>query len=163
MVKIERILVPVDFSERSQKAVLYGIEIAKSRNGKVFFLHVIHRRLVDNVERLSAWGYKGDVVQTMKNMVRERENDLQLAVPEKLRQGVEVEFSVKKGKPAEEIIQTARDLTADLVVMGTEGHSALASPLLGGVSQKVVNHAPCPVLVVRPLEHDFISRDTPES
>ena len=53
------------------------------------------------------------------------------------------------GDPAEEIIALAKDQKADLIVMGTRGHGRLAGLLLGSVAQKVLAHAPCPVLVVR--------------
>lgn len=157
MIKIRNILVPVDFSEFAQKAVRYGLEIARDRKSKVFFLHVINQRIIDGVQELSIKGYKGDFVKVIRQMLSDREKDLDQFVPPDWRQDVETEFVINKGKPADEIIKTAKELNIDLIVVGTQGRSALASALIGSVARNIVNHAPCPVLVVRPVEHEFIA------
>jgi universal stress protein A len=67
-----------------------------------------------------------------------------------------VEFVIRKGRPATEIVKFTRENNTDLVIVGVKGRSALEVVFLGSVARDVVNHAPCPVLVVRPVEHDFI-------
>ena len=59
------------------------------------------------------------------------------------------------GNPFEQIVRYAREEKIDLIVMGTHGHSALASMLLGSVAEKVIRKAPCAVLSVRHPEHEF--------
>jgi nucleotide-binding universal stress UspA family protein len=59
------------------------------------------------------------------------------------------------GKPFEQIIRYARQEKIDLIVIGTHGHSALVSMLLGSVAEKVIRKAPCAVLSVRHPEHEF--------
>jgi nucleotide-binding universal stress UspA family protein len=54
------------------------------------------------------------------------------------------------GSPADEIVQTAADIGADLIVIGSRGHGEVRSVLLGSVSERVMHHAHCPVLIVRP-------------
>jgi nucleotide-binding universal stress UspA family protein len=62
---------------------------------------------------------------------------------------VAAEAAILRGRPASAIIDDARAFAADLVIVGSRGHGAIASLLLGSVSAEVVDHAPCPVLVAR--------------
>jgi universal stress protein A len=157
MIRLEKILVPVDFSEYSQKAVRYGVELAKDRKASLTLLHVINQRIIDAVHELSVKGYKGDFVEVMRKMVSEREAELQQMVPQDWREGLtELNFEIRKGRPSEEVIKYAKEHGMDLIVVGTHGRSALASALLGSVANTVVLRAPCPVLVVRAIEHDFV-------
>ncbi|SHF41760.1 universal stress protein A [Desulfacinum infernum DSM 9756] len=157
MIRLEKILVPVDFSEYSQKAVRYGVEIAKDRKASLTLLHVINQRIIDAVHELSVKGYKGDFVEVMRKMMAEREAELQQMVPQDWREGLtELNFEIRKGRPSEEVIKYAKEHGMDLIVVGTHGRSALASALLGSVANTVVLRAPCPVLVVRELQHDFV-------
>lgn len=156
MIKIERILVPVDFSESSAKALRYGEEIARDRGSRLLVLHVIHQRIIDSIQDMSTKGYKGEFVEVLKRVLTERRDELERFVPESMREGIEVELEVRKGKPADEVIKFARETRTDLIIMGTTGRSALEVALVGSVARTVTNHAPCPVLVVRPVEHDFI-------
>jgi len=66
-----------------------------------------------------------------------------------------VRKAVVLGKPFEQIIRYAREENVDLIVIGTHGHSALASMLLGSVAEKVIRKAPCAVLSMRHPEHKF--------
>ena len=59
------------------------------------------------------------------------------------------------GKPFEQIIRHARQEEIDLIVIGTHGHSALGSMLLGSVAEKVIRKAPCAVLSIRHPDHKF--------
>jgi len=157
MIRLEKILVPVDFSEYSQKAVRYGVELAKDRKASLTLLHVINQRIIDAVHELSVKDYKGDFVEVMRKMVSEREAELQQMVPQDWREGIpELAFEIRKGRPSEEVIKYAKEQGMDLIVVGTHGRSALASALLGSVANTVVLRAPCPVLVVRAIEHDFV-------
>ena len=157
MIRIRRILVPVDFSPDSEKAVRYGIEIGRSRNSQVFFLNVLNQRIVEAMQELAAKGYTDEFHESLKKMVEERERELRAFVPEEWRAGLPCEFLLRKGRPAEEIIAAAKEFEIDLVIIGTHGRSPLASRLMGSVAHAIVSEAPCPVLLVRPIAHDFIS------
>lgn len=156
MIKIERILVPVDFSEGSQKALRYAHEIARDRSSKVYVLHVINQRIIDAIRDMSAKGYKGEFVEVVKKVVQERTEELEAFVPPAMREEVEVVFEILKGKPAQEVINFAKENKIDLIILGSVGRSALETVLVGSVARNVSNHAPCPVLLVRPVAHDFI-------
>jgi nucleotide-binding universal stress UspA family protein len=78
---------------------------------------------------------------------------LEAAAASLRRPGLAADATVMSGRPATVIVDQARQLRADLVVVGSRGRGPLASLLLGSVSAEVVDHAPCPVLVVRaPIE-----------
>jgi len=148
MIQIRNILIPVDFSENSQKPVEYGLFMARSHGAKVYMMHVISQRVVDAIHELSIKGYKGDFVEIMRNVRQDREKEMRSLVASSMADGLEIEFILKEGKPGTEIIDVAKEIKADLIVIGHQGRSALGDILLGSVAQYVVNHAPSPVLVV---------------
>ncbi|MCU0586579.1 MAG: universal stress protein [Syntrophobacteraceae bacterium] len=156
MIKIERILVPVDFSESARKALRYGIEIARDRGAKLHILHVINEKIIEALRDLSTKGYKGELLETLRELVQERLEELHAFAPVSMREGIQVDFEIRKGKPAQEVIGFAADHWIDLIILGTVGRSALEAALMGSVARHVAHHAPCPVLLVRPVEHDFI-------
>ncbi len=156
MEPVRKILILVDFSKDSERAVHFGIQTAIDRGARVYILHMINQKMIDAVQQLSSKGYKGDFLKAMRQLITDRENDLKQFVPQDLQEKVESEFIIRKGEPFEEIINVAKELSIDLIVVGSQGHTALGTASIGGVAQNVVNHAPCPVLVVRPIEHDFI-------
>ncbi len=150
MIKLQKIVVPIDFSENSKKAAQYGVEIAKDRQAKLYFLHVINQRLIDTVQELSLKGYKGDFLEAIRNMLRERDIDLRSFIPKDALEGVDVEYCIRKGKPGDEILTFAKENELDLIVIGTQGRSALKEAFMGSAARTVVNKARLPVLVVHP-------------
>jgi nucleotide-binding universal stress UspA family protein len=91
-----------------------------------------------------------DTVQDQGSEVRRHYEDLvDSAVRELTRPGLEVERLLLHGRPASAIVDEARRWPADLVVVGHRGRGSIGSMVLGSVSAEVVDHAPCPVLVVR--------------
>lgn len=150
MIRVRRVVVPIDFSENSKKAVLYGAEIAKGQKAKLFLLHVINQRLIDAMQELSLKGYKEDFMEAMKNMLQDREADLREFTPSESMQELDIEYSIRKGKPGEEILKFARENKTDMIVIGTQGRTALADVFVGSATRTVVKRAKCPVLVVHP-------------
>ena len=71
-------------------------------------------------------------------------------------EGLAVERMITRGTPFIEIIRTAKEHDVDMIVLATHGRSGLAHVLMGSVAEKVVRKAPCPVLVVRKAQHEFI-------
>lgn len=83
-----------------------------------------------------------------KNDFREGRLHRAVVIPERL---------VRSGSPAFEIIEVAKFLPADVIVISTHGRTGLKHMLLGSVTERVVSRAPCPVLVVREREREFIA------
>jgi len=151
MFSIDKVLVPVSFSADSEATVNYAIGLARPHNARLIFLHVINQDIIDSIQQSSDKGYKGDFVRGVRNLVAEREADLRRLVPESCREELEVEFSVRKGAPAEKIIQAATDLSVKLVVLGTSAQSSEFPASLGNTTREVIDASPCPVLLVRPF------------
>ncbi len=145
------ILVPVDFSAASQKAILYADAFASTFGATVILIHV-----VEPVVLPSEFGYmpppspEDEVKQVQAITARLRE------VAGKLDSAQRAEVLVRIGRPWQEITSAVADLGVDLLVITTHGRTGIKHVLMGSVAEKIVRHAACPVLVVRPEEKDFV-------
>ena len=147
MVKeIGKIIVPVDGSEESKKAAKKALYIAKHINSSVVALYVMDTPL------LARYTYGDDILIPDIHALLKKEGNLVLAEVERMgkRAGVRVIRKMVEGIPDEEIIKIARK--KDLIVMGSKGKTALDRILVGSVSEKVIHHAPCAVMIVRERE-----------
>ena len=133
-----RILIAVDSSEPAQRAVVVGGEVARVAGARVKLLHVVHPLAAFIGERQSDELHPARAAKHLLDRLIKR-----------LPQDVAAERKVLDGVPAERIIGAARDWGADLVVVGDHNRHVLSRFVLGSVSDEVVRHAPCPVLVVR--------------
>ena len=137
---MEKILVPVDGSESSERALKKAIELAVALKAKLSFLYVanVNQLAVNSclsAELLEAVNKAGDVVLS----------HAEESVPD----GVEAERLLETGAPASAIIDVAEDSGVDLIVMGSRGLGLVKGVLLGSVSQYVVENAKCAVMVVK--------------
>ena len=143
MEEIKRILIATDGSEYTKSAVKKGLSLAKMLNAKVIGLYVVDIRDFSTVEL-------EDMSYAYVNLIHEHGDETLKELKETAEElGVEIETIKKEGIPADEIVSTAEDMDVDLIVVGSFGRSALEKLLLGSVAEKVIRHAPCPVLVVR--------------
>lgn len=146
---IRRILVPVDFSEPSRRALDYAAELARPLDAAIEVLHVAEIPVFVPCASLPEAGASD---QSLVAVVRESaEALLATFVGEATERGVPVRASrLELGAPAHVITEVARSGDYDLIVMGTHGRTGLSHALLGSVAERVVRQAPCPVLSVRP-------------
>jgi universal stress protein A len=149
--RIKQILVPIDFSECSLKALRYAIPLAKEHRAAITLAYV-----VPGIS--GAFGEYGaiDAAAMVKEMRLGSERQLATVAVDEVRGAVAADTWVCAGSPAEEIIAAARKLPADIIVISTHGRTGLKHVLLGSVAERVVRHAPCPVLVVRERERDIV-------
>jgi universal stress protein A len=146
-----RILVPVDFSPASSKAVAYADAFAVTFGAAVTLLHVVEPLVLP-----AEFGYvpvpspEDELKQLNAIKARLRR------VAEDLDSAKRSEVVVRIGRPWQEIAQAVADLGADLLVITTHGRTGIKHVLMGSVAEKIVRHAGCPVLVVRPEEKDFV-------
>jgi nucleotide-binding universal stress UspA family protein len=137
------ILAPTDFSDQSIQAVKTAACLAEQCGAKIVLLHVVRLQASCPIE--AALGV-GEIMDSSRESLDEISEEIPAAlVREKL-----VRFGTQGTVP--EIIEATRELSADLIVIATHGHSRLERALLGTTAEKVVRHAPCPVLVVRRKE-----------
>ena len=146
---VNRVLVPTDFSEASQVALEYAVAVAEAFEASLHLLHVVERLPSDVWQSSSA--VPAGLYEEVERGAREGVNRL---LTEQQRTRLRVQSAVQAGKPFLEIIRYARDHDIDLIVMGTHGRGPVVQLLMGSVAEKVVRKAPCPVLTVRPPQHD---------
>jgi universal stress protein A len=156
--RLKRILVPIDFSDCTRKALRYAIPLAKEHEAAITLLYVVP-------PGFSAGEYGGiDYAALQRDARATAEQELAALAVEEVRSEVPADTSVACGSPAFEIIEAAKSLPADVIVISTHGRTGLKHMLLGSVTEHVVCRAPCPVLVVRESEREFIAGtgDTPK-
>jgi len=144
MVVLTRILVPHDFSERSDAAVQYAVALARQFSADLDFLYV-GDRAKEELESELPFSGDGQVAEDVKDRL------LRMLTPVD-RVILHPRFFVRAGTPAAEIVRFADQQHADLIVMGTHGRGFIAHMLMGSVAEQVVRTAPCPVLTVRQPE-----------
>jgi nucleotide-binding universal stress UspA family protein len=141
MTPIHRIVCPIDFSPASANALRVALDYARAFKAEI---HAVH------AYQLSAYASpNSDLARDLEEQIR-KEVETFLATIET--HGVPVKMALRLGVPYVEIVEAARELNAELVVMGTTGKTGLQHLLLGSVAERVVRTADVPVLSVRYVE-----------
>jgi len=137
---LKRVLVPVDFSDCSKKALQYAIPLARQFDAELTLLHVVepYQAFCPEIPlcegpstEAARIAFDGLVIETPFKAV------------------------VREGEPHTQIVAAAKEMAIDLIVLSTHGRTGLAHVFLGSTAEKVVRHAGCPVLIVREREHEF--------
>jgi len=149
--ELKNILVPTDFSDASKKALSYVASLAKKVGGKITLVHVIEP-LPDYSEALDPVIIGSDFWLTQA-----RKSFRTLCEEGHVAEALVRTPLIREGTPHHEITEAARESAADLIIIATNGRTGLAHVLLGSTTERVVRHAPCPVLVVREKEREFVS------
>lgn len=139
MIEIKTILAAVDFSEESLKAADFAVSLAQESNAELHLLHVY--------EPEPPYHLSKEYLQETMDKVQKK---LSTVIPESLRETVPGDVILEKGHPVHNaIVEEAKQLGVDLVVVGTKGRTGLGHVLMGSVAEHVVRYAPCPVFVHR--------------
>jgi universal stress protein A len=149
--QLKKILVPVDFSKCSKKALQYAVPFAKQFNAELTLLYI---------EQL--YPEFPEAVMAPVETAAELQQDLE-ALRATIGNAVPSRALVKVGDPNFGIIDAAKELDIDLIILATHGRKGLERALLGSTAEKVVRYAGCPVLIVREHEHEFIASREPEA
>jgi nucleotide-binding universal stress UspA family protein len=140
------ILIATDGSENTQRAISYGIEIAKLSRATIHALYVVDTTSFSSIPMDAGW-------EEMYEIMKKEGEKAVFEVKERGEAaGVEVREVLWEGHPSTEIINFAENNDIDLIVMGTLGKTGLDRFLLGSVAEKVVRNSKVPVLVVRSQE-----------
>jgi nucleotide-binding universal stress UspA family protein len=129
---IKRVVVPVDFSDASERAGMYAAVLARQLGASVHFVHAMESPEGPRSDR-AYWTARRRLV----------------ALSDRVAAGVERSSEIRQGDPTDAIIDAVIDYGADLVVMSTHGRSGLSHLLMGSIAEHVIRSVPCPVLVVR--------------
>jgi nucleotide-binding universal stress UspA family protein len=144
-VNLKQILVPIDFSGCSLRAMEYALALALPLGAKLTLLHVVEPA----VYQQSYLGVTPPLEETNQNLVEAGRERLAALGRKRIGNRLRSDALVRIGRAHSEIPDTAKALSVDLIVMGTHGYTGLKHVLLGSTTERVVRHAPCPVLTVR--------------
>ncbi len=147
---ISKIIVPIDGSKVARKAAKYAVELAKQTGASLTVLSVIDKRFVVS-QAVSAVASPTHLTESVEDYLKQ-EVKSNSEVIERLCKRNHVKFSsvVKSGHPVEEIVNEAKRIKADLVIMGSHGKSALRAAVLGSVTFGVAHKdTRIPLLIVR--------------
>ena len=144
--KPRRLLVPVDFSDASVRALRHAAGLAAESGGSLTIIHVVP---ID-------YGWLGigreDSGGLDRSLQRQSADRLRALADAEIREDVQVDLEVRVGRPAEEIVAAAAESNCDLIVLSTHGRTGLDRYLIGSVANRVMRLAPCPVFLLRPGE-----------
>ena len=144
--QVKRILVPVDFSAASLSALDEAIDLSRSLDAKLtamFVLAPLH--YPSTIEFMGNAVGLGLIVDEQRKWAKKEMANL---VARLAKRGVKCDALLEHGPPQERIVETAKRIHADLIVIGTHGRKGLSHVVLGSVAERVVRTAPCPVLTV---------------
>jgi nucleotide-binding universal stress UspA family protein len=152
MFPFRNILFPTDFTLHARAALKYAAAFARNGGGRVVLFSVQSAQVPLNLLSLPE-----SVLEEPENgwllQLRSEARDL-LADP--LFAGLEVEPVIVAGEPAPEIARAVREYEIDLVTVVTHGRKGLTRALWGSTAEEIIAEAPCPVLTIRPSQHDFV-------
>ncbi|MFN7916416.1 MAG: universal stress protein [Vicinamibacterales bacterium] len=155
MIALKNILVATDFGDASAAALAYGRELARTFDATLHVLHVAD----DVYMRLGGDAYVGVLPELQKDIEASANKQLDDLLVNNDARPVIKRAVVTSAATAVAIVQYARDLEIDLIIVGTHGRGAMAHLLMGSVAERIVRTAHCPVLTVRHPEHDFVLPD----
>ena len=138
-----KILIATDGSRSAREALAFGLELANAQGAEVVVVHVVPAFDLVGASAFCVPSALPHAPSAVDRAVLEEASTLAEEA------GVVVQTAVLRGNPVDEIVAYADSIDADMIVVGSRGHGAVASALLGSVSQEVLHEARRPVLVVR--------------
>ena len=141
-----KILIPIDGSRYAMEAAEYGIKLAKAYDMEVLAFYVIDETAVESMAHLS----DKPEDDLRHDLQREGENCLRYLSDLAADAGVTLTTLIREGTPHQEIVNVVNREGVDLIVIGKVGHRGPRRILIGSVTERVIENARCPVLVVRP-------------
>ena len=145
MIVLKNVMVATDFGPASDAALIYGRALAKQFGARLHLLHAAENDFL-RASVTDPYVLKAAVVRRLEERLtaEDRAERSARAVME------------TADRPSDAITRYAKAAQIDLIVMGTHGRTGVSHLLVGSVAERVVRTAPCPVLTVRHLEHDFV-------
>ncbi len=151
-VSLKKILVPQDFSDYSLHALKYAVTFAELFKSELIVLHI-----VEPIVYPADFSFGQVSIPAMEEEIRKHsEEQLNELVEKEIPDGIRTMPVIRIGKPFIEIVEVAKSENADLIVISSHGRTGMDHVLFGSTADKVVRKAPCPVLTIRPHEHEFV-------
>src|SRR6266480_3608351 len=152
MYPFKKILFPTDFSPHARAALKYAAAFARSGGGRVVLFSVQSANVPANLLTLPERIF---TEQDNRWLLQVR-TEVRALLADPLFNGLEVEPVIVEGEPATEIAKAVRHYDIDLVTVVTHGRKGLSRALWGSTAEEIIAEAPCPVLTIRPPQHDFV-------
>jgi nucleotide-binding universal stress UspA family protein len=149
---LKKILVPIDFSDASKKALKYAFRFAEQFNCEIVLLHVVEpvSPTVGPPLVLEAFLDAEDSLSIAEKKLAA------LSAQSRTLSTNSASSTIRTGHAPNEITKAAKDLDIDLIIIATHGYTSWRHLCIGSTAERVVRSAPCPVLVVREKEHEFV-------
>src|SRR5438034_5255734 len=152
MYPFRNILFPTDFTTHARAALKYAAAFARSGGGRVVLFSVQSANVPANLLTLPERIF---TEQDNRWLLQVR-TEVRALLADPLFNGLEVEPVIVEGEPATEIAKAVRHYDIDLVTVVTHGRKGLSRALWGSTAEEIIAEAPCPVLTIRPPQHDFV-------
>ncbi len=143
---LRSILVPIDFSVHSKNALKYAIPLAEQFGASLHLVFVVEPTVYP-----ADLGFGQVVLPGIEEELREKgAEELQALIEREIGSRVSATCVVRTGSPHQEILSEAEEKNVDMIVVATHGHSGVEHMLFGSTADRIVRHAKCPVLTIRP-------------
>jgi universal stress protein A len=149
-IRVKQILAPTDLSKDSRKGLRYATGLAKHFNAKLTVLHVIEGRYSLD------YGLGGALPEDALQELQVAGQKLNEIVEEIKKEHPAVEATEVIGNVCSHIVDLAKLLKSDLIVVSTHNYPWFKRLMTGSDAEKIARHAPCPILIVHQREHDFV-------
>ncbi len=153
--EVQRILVPVDFSEYSKNACHYAIGLAEKLEAEVKLLHVYYNPIVNSMPMTDTYYYQvnlDEIIRDIELRAKERMERFYQQIKDEIdQQGlqkVRIDYALIRGITHEEILVQSREYQPDVIIVGTRGKGDRPGDLIGGVTRKIIENADVPVLAI---------------
>ena len=143
---IRSILVPIDFSVHSKNALKYAIPMARQFTASLHLVYVVEPTIYP-----ADLGFGQVVLPGVEDELRKKgSEELQALIQREIGKTVPATSAVRTGNPHHEILLEAEEKGVDLIIVATHGHTGVEHMLFGSTADRIVRHATCPVLIIRP-------------
>jgi len=152
---VQRILVPIDFSDYSVNACRYAIGLAEKLNAEIKLMHVYYNPVVNSMPLTDTYYYQVNMDEIIREIeLRAKTNmeefykDLKEKIEKDNIQGVKLDYALVRGIASEEIIAKSEEYKPDVILIGTRGQGEKENDLIGSVTAKIIEDTKVPVLVI---------------
>ncbi len=152
---VQRILIPIDFSDYSVNACRYAIGLAEKLNAEIKLMHVYYNPVVNSMPLTDTYYYQVNMDEIIREIeLRAKSNmeefygDLKEKIEKENIQGVKLDYALVRGIASEEIIAKSVEYKPDVIIIGTRGQGEKENDLIGSVTAKIIEDTKVPVLVI---------------
>ncbi len=152
---VQRILVPIDFSDYSVNACRYAIGLAEKLNAEIKLMHVYYNPVVNSMPLTDTYYYQVNMDEIIREIeLRAKHNmeefyaDLKEKIEKDNIKGVKLDYYLVRGFASEEIIAKSEEYKPDVIIIGTRGQGERENDLIGSVTAKIIEDTKVPVLVI---------------